>query len=60
VEAVTTASICGPNCGAPLYLHVVGATLLFGGVLAVTILAVAASRYPPEQTLFVRLSLIHI
>ena len=28
--------------------------MLFGGVLAVTILAVAASRYPPEQTLFVR------
>ena len=44
----------GPACGGPLYVHVVGATALFGGVLAVTILAFAASRYPPEQTLFAR------
>jgi hypothetical protein len=48
------ASLCAKTCGGQLYLHVVGATALFGGALAVTILAFAASRYPPEQTLFVR------
>jgi hypothetical protein len=48
------ASYCGKTCGAPLYLHVVGATALFGGVLAVTILAFAANRYPPERTAFLQ------
>jgi hypothetical protein len=48
------ASYCGKTCGTPLFVHVLGATALFGGVLAVTILAFAASRYPPERTLFVR------
>ncbi len=48
------ASYCGKTCGAPLYVHVVGATALFGGVLAVTILAFAATRFPPERTLFLR------
>jgi hypothetical protein len=51
---VIVASYCGKTCGAPLYLHVIGATALFGGVLAVTILAFAASRNPPERTLFLR------
>jgi len=51
---VIVASYCGKTCGGPLYVHVVGATALFGGVLAVTILAFAASRYPPERTLFAR------
>lgn len=48
---MTTASLCGPTCGAPLYVHVLGATVLFGGVLAVTILAFASSWRPPEQAL---------
>lgn len=51
---MTTASLCGPTCGAPLYVHVVGTTVLFGGVLAVTILALAASWRPPEQALVLR------
>jgi hypothetical protein len=51
---MNAASICGPTCGAPLYVHVLGATVLFGGALAVTILAVAASWRPPEQALLLR------
>jgi hypothetical protein len=41
---VTVASLCGPTCGAPLFLHVLGATLLFGALLAVTILGFASIR----------------
>jgi hypothetical protein len=46
-----TASICGPHCGAQLYVHVVGTTALFGGVLAVAILTIAACMRPTEQAL---------
>lgn len=46
---MSLASLCGPTCGVPLYVHVVGATVLFGGVLAVTILAFASSWRPLEQ-----------
>jgi hypothetical protein len=41
---VTVASLCGPTCGAPLFLHVLGATLLFGALLAVTTLGFASIR----------------
>jgi hypothetical protein len=39
-----TASICGPTCGTPLFLHVLGAIALFGGVASVAVLAIAALR----------------
>ncbi len=51
---MTVASLCGPTCGAPLFLHVVGAVTLFGSVLAVTILSLAAIRLAPEQAQLVR------
>jgi hypothetical protein len=51
---VTVASLCGPTCGTPLFLHVLGAVTLFGSVLAVTILAYAAFRLAPEQAQLVR------
>jgi hypothetical protein len=51
---MTVASLCGPTCGVQLYVHVLGAVLLFGGVLAVTLLASAALTRPPEQALFLR------
>ena len=38
------ASFCGPNCDAPLFIHVLGATLLFGSLLAVTTVAYASLR----------------
>jgi hypothetical protein len=41
---VNLASLCGPTCGAPVFLHVLGATLLFGALLAVTTLAYASTR----------------
>jgi Predicted integral membrane protein (DUF2269) len=37
-----TASICGPGCGFPLFLHVLGAMVLFGGVATTTILSFAS------------------
>jgi hypothetical protein len=37
-------SICGPTCGGALFAHVLGAIVLFGGVAAVAVLAVAAAR----------------
>jgi hypothetical protein len=46
---VTTASLCGPTCGSELFVHVIGAIVLFGSVLAVTILAYAALRLVPER-----------
>jgi hypothetical protein len=49
-----TGSICGPTCGAPLFLHVLGAILLFGGVAAVTILAFAALRHNAEAAMLRR------
>jgi hypothetical protein len=39
-----TASICGPICGTPLFLHVLGAIVLFGGVASVAVLASTALR----------------
>ena len=45
---MTVASFCGPACGTQLFVHVVGAIVLFGGVLAVTILAYAALRLAPD------------
>jgi hypothetical protein len=51
---MTVASLCGPTCGAPLFLHVVGAVTLFGSVLAVTILAYSALRLAPERAQVVR------
>ncbi len=38
------ASICGPTCGTALFVHVLGAIVLFGGVGAVALLALAALR----------------
>jgi len=51
---MNVASLCGPTCGAPLFLHVLGAITLFGSVLAVTILAYAALRLTPERAQLVR------
>jgi hypothetical protein len=48
------ASICGPTCGTPLFLHVAGAIFLFGGVAAVTVLALAALRDEPHAVLMRR------
>jgi hypothetical protein len=42
------ASICGPDCGGRLFVHVLGAFALFGSVLAITILAFIALRQGPE------------
>jgi hypothetical protein len=51
---MTVASLCGPTCGAQLFVHVVGALVLFGSVLAVTILAYAALRVAPERAQLLR------
>jgi hypothetical protein len=51
---MTLASFCGPTCGGQLFVHVLGAVTLFGSVLAVTILAFAALRLPPEPAQFTR------
>ena len=48
------ASYCGPTCGAELFVHVAGAFALFGGVLAVAILAYAALRLAPGPAQLVR------
>ena len=45
---MNVASICGPTCGAEFFVHVTGAIILFGSVLAVTILAYAALRFGPD------------
>jgi len=50
------ASLCGPACGGRLFLHVLGATLLFGGVLTVTILGFAAPRIEQHAALLRRLA----
>jgi hypothetical protein len=49
-----TASICGPTCGTPLFLHVLGAIALFGGVGAVAVLAVAALRERTQTAMLQR------
>jgi hypothetical protein len=53
---MTVASLCGPTCGAPLFVHVLGATVLFGAVLAVTTLAVASRRFVEHGELLRRLA----
>jgi hypothetical protein len=40
----------------PLYLHVLGATVLFGGTLALTVLAVAAWRRRESAAMLARLA----
>jgi hypothetical protein len=51
---VTTASLCGPFCGTPLFAHVFGALVLFGGVAAVVLLAFSALRRPEHAVLLHR------
>ena len=53
-RGMTTASLCGPACGGQLFLHVLGAFLLFGSVLTVAILAYAALRVAPERAQLLR------
>ena len=53
---VTVASLCGPTCGAPLFVHVLGATLLFGALLAVTTLGFASIRIVEHGPLLRRLA----
>ena len=53
---MTVASLCGPTCGAPLFLHVLGATLLFGALLAVTTLAYASTRIVDHGPMLRRLA----
>jgi hypothetical protein len=48
------ASLCGAECGAPLFVHVLGATLLFGGALTVAVLALAARAKPEAQAAVLR------
>ena len=55
---MSVASLCGPTCGVPLFLHVLGATVLFGAVLAVTTLAVAAHRTVVHAALLRRLAFV--
>jgi hypothetical protein len=43
---MTTASLCGPTCGAPLFLHVLGAVLLFGGIASIAVVSLAGMRIP--------------
>jgi hypothetical protein len=51
---MTVASLCGPTCGGQFFLHVFGAIVLFGSVLAVTILAGAALRVTPDRAQVLR------
>ncbi len=53
---MTTASLCGPICGAPLFVHVFGSTVLVGGVATVVLLAFAALRRPEHAGLLRRLA----
>ena len=53
---MTVASICGPTCDAPLFLHVLGATLLFGALLAVATLAFASIRIVQHGPMLRRLA----
>ena len=53
---MTTASLCGPTCGAPLFVHVFGAIVLVGGVATVVLLAFAALRIPGRAVLLRRLA----
>jgi hypothetical protein len=51
---MTVASLCGPTCGPQLFFHVTGAIILFGSVLAVTILAYAARGLAAERAAVIR------
>ncbi len=53
---MNVASLCGPTCDAPLFLHVLGATLLFGALLAVTTLGFASIRIVEHGPLLRRLA----
>jgi hypothetical protein len=53
---MNVSSLCGPTCGVPLFLHVLGATLLFGALLAVTTLAFASTRIVDHGPLLRRLA----
>ena len=48
------ASICGPTCGFPLFLHVLGAIVLFGGTAAVVTLAFASLSRDAPAAAFLR------
>ena len=48
------ASICGPTCGFPLFVHVFGAMVLVGGVATVMILPGASLARPPAKSAFLR------
>jgi len=50
------ASLCHAYCGGRLFLHVLGATLLFGGVLTVVILSIAGLRLTQHTELLRRLA----
>ena len=49
-----TASICGPGCGFPLFLHVLGATVLVGAIATVAIVTWVSLRRPVEQAQVLR------
>ena len=53
---MTIASLCGPTCGSQFFVHVFGALALFGGVLAVAILSIAALRIPAHALLLRRIA----
>jgi len=53
---MSIASLCGPTCDAPLFLHVLGATLLFGTLLAVATLAFASLRIAGHAPMLRRLA----
>jgi hypothetical protein len=53
---VNVASLCGPTCGAPLFVHVLGATLLFGALLSVATLAFASTRIVDHGPMLRRLA----
>jgi hypothetical protein len=52
------ASICGPICGTPLFLHVLGAIALFGGVASVAVLSVVALRERAHTVMLQRAAFI--
>jgi hypothetical protein len=54
---VIVASNCGPYCGFPLFLHVLGAMVLFGGVASVALLSIVATRASEHRPILQRLSL---
>jgi len=53
---VTVASLCGPTCGAPLFVHVLGATLLFGALFAITTVGFASVRIVEHGPMLRRLA----